>query len=138
MNDLSPAPLLRLSDADLRLTYPADDIRGNIVIDQAGFEMGYVEDLLIDPAGRRVLFMIVHPSGMLLDDAKRIIPVDAVRRHAEESVRVDQDFERVAAGPRYAPELIADPGYQAGVYGWYGFVPYWHPGYVHATGWPQR
>ena len=100
--------------------------------------MGYVEDLVLDRTGGRVLFMIVHPSGVLLDDANRVIPVDAVRRRDGETVHVDEDHELVGAGPQYAPELISDPGFQAGVYRWYGYLPYWYPGYEHPSGWPQR
>ena len=138
MPDLAPAQLAKLSDGDLSLEYPADDIRGNAVVDQAGYEMGQVVDLLVDPGGARVLFMVVHPSGVLLDEEPRLIPVDAIRRRDHGAVHIDQDHERVAAAPRYAPELISDAGYQAGVYGWYGFVPYWHPAYVNPSGWPQR
>jgi len=126
-----------LSRAVLEPANRANDIRGCTVVDQAGYEIGHVDDLLVDPAGSRVFFMTVRPSGMLLDDARRLIPVDAVQRRTDDAVHVDQDFEQVAAGPQYLPELISDPGYQAGVYGWYGYVPYWHPGYVQ-PGWPHR
>lgn len=109
-------------------------MRGKIVVDQAGYEIGRVEDLVIDEESYRVYFIIVQPSGFIFGEGEPIVPVDAIRRRNGDHLSVDQDHEYVAAGPRYDPELISDAGYQAGVYDWYGFAPYWHPRYVRPPG----
>ena len=134
---LEPLPLVRLSDTSLALAREADDIRGKVVLDDAGYEMGRVEDLVIDDECRRVYFMILRASGFIPGEKQLLIPVDTIRKRERDHVYVDQDHERAAAGPEYDPALVSDPGYQAGVYGWYGFVPYWHPSFVSPAGWPQ-
>jgi sporulation protein YlmC with PRC-barrel domain len=136
--ELDSLPLVRLSATSLALAREGDDIRGRVVIDEAGYEMGRVEDLVIDDEGRRVYFMLLRASAFILGDKQLLIPVDTIRRREGDHVQVDQDHERVAAGPEYDPALVSDPGYQAGVYGWYGYAPYWHPGYVTPAGWSPR
>jgi sporulation protein YlmC with PRC-barrel domain len=130
--------LVRLSDSSLALAREADDIRGKVVFDEAGYEMGRVEDLVIDDQGRRVYFMILRTSGFIPGEKQLLIPVDTIRQREGDDVYVDQDHERVAAGPEYDPALVSDPGYQAGVYAWYGFAPYWHPSFESPAGWSQR
>lgn len=135
---LDPVALVRLSDSSLELGRDADDIRGKVVFDEAGYEMGRVEDLVTDDGCRRVYFMILRASGFIPEGMQLLIPVDTIRMRERDHVYVDQDHEHVAAGPEYDPALLSDPGYQAGVYGWYGFVPYWHPGFASPAGWSQR
>ncbi len=135
---LEPLPLVRLSDTSLALAREADDIRGRMVLDDAGYEMGRVEDLVIDDEGHRVYFMILRVSGFIPGDRWLLIPVDAIRKRDRDHVYVDQDHERAASGPEYDPALVSDPGYQASVFGWYGFVPYWHPGFVSSRVVPFR
>ena len=130
-------PLIRLSDTSRALARKADDIRGKLALDEAGYEMGRVEDLVIDDECRRVYFMIIQASGFISGEKQLLLPVDTVRQRRGNHVHVDQDHERVAAGPEYDPALVSDPGYQAGVYGWYGFVPPWHPSDLSPTGWSQ-
>jgi sporulation protein YlmC with PRC-barrel domain len=131
-------PLVRLSDTSLALADKADDIRGDRVLDEAGYEMGRVDDLVTDDACRRVYFMIVEASGFIAGEKQLLIPVDTIRQRAGDEIYLDEDHERVAAGPEYDPALLSDAGYQAGVYGWYGLAPYWHPSYVPPPGWSQR
>jgi sporulation protein YlmC with PRC-barrel domain len=130
--------LVRLSDASLALANEAADIRGKRVVDEAGYEMGRVDDLVTDDAGRRVYFMILKASGFIPGEKQLIIPVDTIRQRAGDDIYVDEDHERVAAGPEYDPTLLSDAGYQAGVYGWYGLTPYWHARYAPPAGWSQR
>lgn len=134
---LEPLPLVRLSDTRLAVAREADDIRGKVVLDDAGYEMGRVEDLVIDAERRRAYFMILRASGFIPAGNLLLIPVDTIRKREWDRVYVDQDHEHVASGPKFEPALVSDPGYQAGVYGWYGFVPYWHPGFVSPAGWSQ-
>lgn len=135
---LDPVALVRLSDTSLALARKADDIRGKVVLDEAGYEMGRVEDLVIDDECRRVYFMILRASGFIPGEKQFLIPVDTIRKREGDHVNVDQDHEHVAAGPEYDPALVSDPSYQADVYGWYGFAPYWQPSFGFPAGWSQR
>jgi hypothetical protein len=100
--------------------------------------MGRVADLVIDDLSHRLYFIVLRAAGVVLDGDERIIPVDAIRRRDRDRIWVDQDHEQVAAGPRYDRELIGDADYQAGVYGWYGLTPHWHPRYVSPPQWARR
>lgn len=95
--------------------------------------LGGVHDRLERAKGR------AEASGCCIPGEKQLlIPVDTIRKREWDHVYVDQDHERVAAGPEQYPALVSDPGYQAGVYDWYGFAPYWHPSFVSPAGWSQR
>ena len=50
------ATLMRLSDTELTVADPAEDIRGRTVVDRNGEEIGDVDDLLLDDHGKRVRF----------------------------------------------------------------------------------
>jgi len=51
-------------------------------------------------------------------------------------VVVDQTRERIAGSPAYDPDLTYDQGYYGGLYGYYGYAPYWGPGYAY-PGYPM-
>lgn len=133
-----PVPLVRLSEADLRLSQPSDDIRGRIVVDKARYGIGTVEDLLIDPITRRVRLMIVRGSDILLGEKDPLIPIDAIRRGDDQYVYLGKSHESVAEAPGFDPVRAMDPHYLAAVYDWYGSLPYWHPQYVYPADWSQR
>jgi hypothetical protein len=60
-----------------------------------------------------------------------LIPVDAITRINDDQVSIDQTREHVAGAPRYDPTLVADRDYWGGIYGYYGYAPYWGPGYIY-------
>lgn len=125
------ATLVRLSDTDLTLASDADDARGRKVVDRSGEEIGEVDDLIIDPDERRVRFLQVGAGGFLgLGEEKRLVPVDAVES-VDDVVRVEKDRAHIAGAPAYDPELVQEPAYYEGVYGYYGYTPFWTPGYVY-------
>jgi sporulation protein YlmC with PRC-barrel domain len=123
------AALVRLSDTDLTLADRAEDIRGRTVLDEKGEELGEVNDLFIDDREHKVRFLEVSSGGFLgLGTTKFLLPVDAITRITDETVYVNQTRERVAGAPRYDPDLV-DERYVSGVYGHYGYPPYWGPDY---------
>jgi len=128
--------LIKLSDTNLKLADPAQDIRGHRVVDKDGKDIGEVDDLVIDRDERKVRFLEVA-SGELFGfgHAKALIPVDAITRISETAVYIDQTQQHVAAAPRYDPALITlqigDEGYVRDLYQHYGYLPYWGPGYVY-------
>ena len=130
-NDNKIATLLRLGETGLTVSFPEEDIRGRTVLDRAGEELGTVDDLLVDDVEHKVRFLQVASGGLLgLGEQKIMIPVDAISRITEDAVRVDQDRARVAGAPHYDPTITRDT-YWEEVYGYYGYGPYWAPGYTY-------
>ena len=127
----TPATLRRLGETGLTVSFPEEDIRGRTVLDRAGEELGTVDDLLVDDAEHKVRFLQVASGGLLgLGEQKVMIPVDAISRITDEAVQVDQGRERVAGAPHYDPSITHDT-YWEDVYGYYGYGPYWTPGYTY-------
>jgi sporulation protein YlmC with PRC-barrel domain len=133
---MAETTLLRLDDTNVDVANPADDVRGLMVVDSAGNEVGEVDGLLIDEGGRKVRFLEVGSGGFLgIGQEKRLIPVDAVTK-VDDRVHIDKAREHVAGGSAYDPKL-ASGDYFERVYGYYGYPPYWMPGYVY-PGYPFR
>lgn len=131
MTDDIPSALTRLVDTDLTLASEADDIRGRAVLDRDGEEVGDVHDLVIDPTERRVRLLEVASGGFLgIGEKKLLIPVDAVTT-VDESVHIETAREHVAGSPAYDPELVQEPDYYQSVYDYYGYPPFWTPGYIY-------
>lgn len=123
------ARLVRLSDTNLTLADPVEDIRGLKAIDTAGEELGSIDDLFIDEPDRKVRFLEISSGGFLgLGATKFLIPVDAITRIADEVVHINQSRERVAGAPHYDPTLVEEE-YVSDVYSHYGYPPYWGPDY---------
>jgi sporulation protein YlmC with PRC-barrel domain len=132
MSTEKTAKLARLSDTDQTVSKREDDIRGLHVKDRDGTDIGKVDDLLIDPGEERVRFLVVASGGFLgMGAEKSFIPVDAITYVTADEVHIDQQREDVAGAPRYDPELVEDRGFYQDVYSYYGFAPYWAPGYAY-------
>ena len=126
-----PATLLTLTDSELTVSDPAEDIRARTVLDRHGEEVGKVDDLMIDDREHKVRFMRVASGGFLgMGEKTFMIPIDAITRIEADTVHIDQSREHVAGGPGYDPEL-GDQQYWMDVYGYYGYGPFWGPGYVY-------
>ena len=125
------ARLVKLSDSNLALARPSQDLRGRTVVDANGEEVGEVDDLLIDEAEKQVRFLRVASGGFFgMGAAKFLLPVDAVTEVKADQVRISRSRDRVAEAPAYDPDLI-DPVHLGDVYNHYGYTPYWTPGYVY-------
>jgi sporulation protein YlmC with PRC-barrel domain len=123
--------LVKLSDTNLRLADPAEDIRGRKVLDSAGEEIGDVDDLLVDSQKQKVRFLQVASGGFLgLGATKFLLPVDAITRINGPNVYINQTRRHVAGAPRYNPSLV-DEHYASDIYSHYGYAPYWRAGYVY-------
>jgi len=126
MTSVGTATLHGLSDAQLTVAHPDEDVRGRKVLDKAGEEIGTVDDLMIDDNEKKVRLLLVASGGFLgIGETKFLIPIDAVTKITSDAVHIDRTREHVAGGPGYDPELIADPGYWDGIYGYYGYASYW-------------
>ena len=120
------ATLRNLSDTDLTIATSDVDIRGRTVKDKDGEDIGTVDDLLIDERDREVRFMRVKSGGFLgLGETKVFIPIEGIARITADEVSIDQFREHVAGAPRYDPDLVDEQGYYDGLYGHYGYRPFW-------------
>jgi sporulation protein YlmC with PRC-barrel domain len=124
--------LVKLGDTDLTVADPLEDIRGRTVVDRGGEEIGHVDALLIDDRDNKVRFLQVAAGGFLgIGERTFLIPVDAVVRVDADRVAVHQTRERIVGSPAYDPDLAYDREYYGGLSGYYGYAPYWGPGYVY-------
>lgn len=114
--------LSRLHDIDRTVSASDEDIRGRMVKDKDGRDIGRIEHLLID-AGQKIRFMEVGSGGFLgLGETKSFIPVEAITRITADEVYISPSSEHVAGAPRYEPDLVAnDPGYLLDLYPYYGY-----------------
>ncbi|HEX2153808.1 MAG TPA: PRC-barrel domain-containing protein [Acidimicrobiia bacterium] len=130
--------LIRLNDTDLDLTNPSEDVRGEMVVDAEGNELGKVDELLIDETKRRVRFLEVGSGGFLgIGEEKRLIPIDAVTS-VDDEVHIDKTRQHVAGAPNYDPDVARTRDtYYGDYYGYYGYAPFWTPGYTY-PGYPHR
>ena len=128
-----------LGQSDFELSDKAEDIRGRIVRDSSGAEIGTVEELLIDRDESKVRFVRISSGGVLGFGAKRyLLPVELISRTSDDAVHIDRSRTDVESAPAYEPELVADRERLAGLYGHYGYTPYWAPGYLYPPFPPRR
>jgi sporulation protein YlmC with PRC-barrel domain len=127
MRDQATHPVLvKLSDVGQTIAEEDEDIRGRVVQDRQGANLGRVDDLLIDSARGKVRMLRIEHGGILGFGAKAsFVPVESIVRIAGEAVHIDQTRERVAAAPTYDPDVIALPAAYGPLYGYYACPPFW-------------
>ena len=118
-----PDPTLqKLQDLDRTVAVAADDIRGRMVKDKDGNDLGRIDGLLVDAVGQKVRFMEVATGGILgLGQTKSLIPVEAITRVTADEVYISHTREHVAGAPAYDPKLVReDSASVSGLYPYYG------------------
>lgn len=129
--------LVRLRDIDQTVANADEDVRGRDVKDRVGEDIGKIDDLLIDESTSRVRFLVVASGGFLgIGTDKSFIPVDAIIEIAASTVTIGQTREHVANAPVYDPDLVDDTSFYEGVYGYYGYAPFWGAGFID-SGYPN-
>lgn len=137
MANNSTAMLTKLGDHGFTVADPTEDIRGRTVVDVDGTKIGRIADLLIDTAERKVRLLRVEHGGILgFGVTATFIPVDAVGEIGATQVRIEKSGAHVAGSPPYDPEL-SEMDYYAGLYDYYGYLPFWGGGIV-GPGLPPR
>jgi sporulation protein YlmC with PRC-barrel domain len=133
MTDTERAGTLhRLGDTDLTVADPAEDVRGRKVVDRNGEEIGDVDDLLLDDRENKVRFLRVGAGGFLgIGEHHFLVPVDAVTRIDADHVHIDRERAGLRDVPTYDPDLAYEQDYYGNIYGWWGYSPYWAPGYAY-------
>jgi sporulation protein YlmC with PRC-barrel domain len=134
MKNAAYSKLIKLGDTNLTLAQPADDIRGRKVVDKKGELIGHVDDLFIDDTQKRVRMLLIRHGGVFgLGGDKFLMPIDAVTKIDHDLVHIDRQREHLAGVPVYNPEMTPDEHYFTGIYGFWGFGPYWGTGYMYPT-----
>jgi sporulation protein YlmC with PRC-barrel domain len=132
------AQLLNLSDTDLIIANPSDDIRGRTARDVDGEKIGKIDDLLIDSKDNQVRLLRVEHGGILgFGATPSFIPVEAISRITDDEVHLRQASAKVAEAPRYDPELTDEREFYGRVYGYYGYPPFGTPGAVSTLPYPM-
>lgn len=109
-------------------------MRGRKVVDSNGDDIGEVDDLLVDDQENKVRFLRVGAGGFLgIGEQHFLVPVDAVERIDSDRVHITRDRASLSDVPTYDPALADDPAYYTDLYGWWGYSPYWGPGYAYPT-----
>ena len=98
--------LMKPTALGLRLADRNQDIRGRIVVDVAGREIGHVKDLLIDTVEHKVWHLSVGFGGCFgIGGQTLLVPVDAITDMRSKTVHVDLSRQRVLESPRYDPPM---------------------------------
>src|SRR5664280_3405919 len=115
--------LRKLQDLDRTVAIPDEDIRGRMVKDKDGNDLGRIDGLLVDAVGQKVRFMEVATGGILgLGQTKSLIPVEAITRVTNDEVSISHTREHVAGAPAYDPKLVKeDSTYLSSLYPYYGY-----------------
>ncbi len=123
-DDAQKSPTLsRLRDNAKTVSSSDEDIRGRMVKDKDGQDLGKIEGLMIDDVEHRVRFMEVATGGFLgLGERKSFIPVETITRITPDEVHIDRTRAHVAGAPSYDPAVATeDAGYLFSLYPYYGY-----------------
>jgi sporulation protein YlmC with PRC-barrel domain len=115
--------LTKLSETDLPLEEPWQDIRELDVYDNRDEQIGSVEDLYVDREARQPRYLLVSAGGFLgLGKKHFLIPVEDVSRDVgEERVTVTQPREKVVNSPEFDPDIgVPNPDLQRAIDAYYG------------------
>jgi sporulation protein YlmC with PRC-barrel domain len=114
--------LTKLSEAELPLEEPWQDIRGLEVYDVNGEQIGSVEDLYVDRDARLPRFLEVSAGGFLGIGKKHfLIPIEEISREmGEDRVTVNQPRDKVVESPDFDPDDVANPDIQRAIHAYYG------------------
>ena len=115
--------LTKLSETELPLEEPWQDIRGLDVYDITDEQIGSVEDLYIDREARLASYLVVSAGGLLgLGKKHFLIPVEEASRDVgEDRVTITQNREKVLNSPEFDPDVgVPDADLQRAIDAYYG------------------
>jgi sporulation protein YlmC with PRC-barrel domain len=114
--------LVKMSDSDLRLEEPWQDIRGLDVYDVNGEQIGSVEDLYVDRDSSLPRFLEVSAGGFLGIGKKHfLISIEEVSRDIDaDRVTVNQPRNKVMESPDFDPDDVSNPDVQRAIRAYYG------------------
>ena len=115
--------LTKLSETELPLEEPWQDMSGLDVYDIQDEQIGSVEDLYVDREVRLASYLVVSAGGFLGIGKKHfLIPVEEVSRDVgEERVTITVQREKVLNSPEFDPDVgVPDADLQRAIDAYYG------------------
>jgi sporulation protein YlmC with PRC-barrel domain len=115
--------LVKLSEEDLHLDEPWQDIRGLDVYDVDDEQIGSVEELYVERDSRLPRFLVVSAGGFLGVGKKHfLVPVEEVSRDMgeEERVTLNRDRDKVVGSPNFEVDEPPPSDVQRAVLAYYG------------------
>ena len=115
--------LTKLSETDLPLEEPWQDIRGLDVYDITDEQIGSVQDLYVDREAQLASYLVMSAGGLLgLGKKHFLIPVEEASRDVgEERVTITQNREKVLNSPEFDPDVgVPDADLQRAIDAYYG------------------
>jgi sporulation protein YlmC with PRC-barrel domain len=112
---------VKLSRSDVVIEDPLGDLRGWQIVTADDERFGTVEDLLIDPRAKKILFLEIDaeaPDG--ISRHKVLIPVQVVDRVDEHLVYLRCARQSIATVPTYNPHILQSETYLREVYEHFG------------------
>ncbi len=100
--------IVRLSTSDVRLSDPDEDVRGWRVVDRTEAPLGTVDDLFVDEKGRPH-FVLVKVENSPHGDQHVVVPANAIRLMANDTLLVNEFRNHVLSAPDYDPERHQEP-----------------------------
>jgi sporulation protein YlmC with PRC-barrel domain len=123
MESSEQSNLVKLSEEDLHLDEPWQDIRGLDVYDVDGEQIGSVEELYVERDSRLPRFLVVSAGGFLGVGKKHfLVPVEEVSRDMGEQERVTLNWDRdkVVSSPNLEADEAPPSDVQRAVLAYYG------------------
>jgi sporulation protein YlmC with PRC-barrel domain len=123
------ATLRLLGESRFAFANPYQDVRGWMVRDGDGNDLGHLEDVLIDETAEKVRFLKVGHGGILgFGESHSFIPIEEVVALNDGQITIETSAQKVAGAPRFDPELVdKDRRPVEDVYSYYGYQPPWAP-----------
>lgn len=99
--------LAKVSEDEAVLRTPSEDIRGRVVVDINGAQMGRIVDLYANPETREIRLLQIDTAEFLPGrNLLFTIPMEAVIDATDDGVQLDRDREQVMGSPK----IDTDPG----------------------------
>ena len=96
-----------LSQSNLALADPMQDVRGRKVYDRDGQEFGKVDDVFFDPEERWARFISVKSGDILgIGGERRLVPVEAISLEGDHVV-INGTSAQIADGPKIDDRQVA-------------------------------
>jgi sporulation protein YlmC with PRC-barrel domain len=115
--------LTKLSETDLPLEEPWQDMRGLDVYDNRDEQIGSVQDLYVDREVRLASYLVVSAGGFLGVGKKTfLVPVEEVSRNVgEERVTIMVPKDKVLNSPEFDPDVgVPNADVQRAIDAYYG------------------
>ncbi|MGD0227741.1 MAG: PRC-barrel domain-containing protein [Terriglobia bacterium] len=112
------------------LVLSASSLKGDNVVNHQGEDLGKIEEIMIDLDRGRIAYAVLSFGGFLgIGDKLFAIPwqafsVDTVQKRLVLNAKKEL-LEKATGFDKDKWPNMADPGWGASLYGYYGYKPYW-------------